>query len=412
MSLLAALGALALLVWLYLLFARDGFWRADQRLPPLPLPGKERVSAGLASSAPSPLGGERQGEGADEPPAVVAIVPARNEAGTIACCLESLARQDYPGALAIILVDDASTDGTGAIAARALAPFRATRPSRILAAPPLPKGWTGKLWALQAGLDEARRFAPEAAYVWLTDADIAHGPQTLARLAAKAREGRDLVSLMVRLHCEGFWERLLIPAFVFFFQMLYPFPAVNAKPSRVGGAAGGCMLVRRAALEGLGGFHAVKAALIDDCALAEALRRRGGLLWLGLAEDSVSLRPYEGLAALWEMVARTAYTQLRLSPLLLAGTLLGLALTFLVPPLLVLAAPLHGDGAALVLGAAVWVLMAFAYRPTLRLYASPSAHALSLPLAALLYAAMTFDSARAHWRGQGGRWKERGYNFG
>jgi hopene-associated glycosyltransferase HpnB len=345
-------------------------------------------------------------------PAVVAIVPARNEARTVARCLESLAQQDYPGALSIILVDDGSTDGTGAIAARALAPYGGARPSRILAAPPLAKGWTGKLAALQAGLDAARRFAPEAEYVWLTDADIAHGPRTLARLLEKAREGRDLVSLMVRLHCEGFWERLLIPAFVFFFQMLYPFPAVNAEPSRVGGAAGGCMLIRRAALDALGGFHAVRAALIDDCALAEALRRRGGLLWLGLAEESVSLRPYEGLSTLWQMVARTAYTQLRHSPRLLLGTLIGLGLTFLLPPLLVLGAPLHGDAAALALGGLSWALMAAAYRPTLRLYAAPRLYALSLPLAALLYAAMTLDSARAHWRGEGGRWKERDYNFG
>lgn len=387
MTLPVALGALSLTIWFYLILGRDGFWRADQRL-----------ALGGASVGPMP--------------GVVAIVPARNEEETVGRCLESLARQNYAGALSIILVNDASTDATAARAEETLARHTAERPWRIAVAPPLAKGWTGKLSALNAGLEEAKAFAPDASFIWLTDADIVHGPGTLAGLVAKAGEGCDLVSLMVKLHCESPWERLLIPAFVFFFQMLYPFPAVNARPSRVGGAAGGCILLKRAALEGVGGLEAIKGALIDDCALAQALRRRGFQLWLGLAEASRSLRAYRGLSDLWQMVARTAYTQLRYSPVLLAGTLLGLAATFLLPPLLLLGLPFHQSGAAALLGGIAWIFMALAYLPTWRFYGGSLQGSLGLPLAASLYAAMTLDSARRHWRGSGGQWKERAYDFG
>lgn len=383
---LAGLGALGLAAWLYLIFARSGFWRADQKL------GRQPASGPL--------------------PGVVAIVPARNEAETVAQCLESLARQDYGGALSILLVDDASTDNTAACARDALAPYAPRRCARVVSAPPLAKGWTGKLSALNAGVEEAMRFAPEAEFLWFTDADIVHAPQTLARLVAKAATERDLVSLMVRLHCRAFWEKLLIPAFVFFFQMLYPFRAVNADPSRVGGAAGGCILVRRTALEEIGGLQVVKGALIDDCALAEVLRRGGYRLWLGLADGSHSLRVYHGLADLWEMVARTAYTQLRYSPLLLLGSLVGLAVTFLLPPLLFLTMSFHGNSVAGLFGAGAWLLMALAYRPTWQSYGGSIAGTLSLPIAAGLYAAMTISSAWRHWRGAGGQWKERAYNFG
>jgi hopene-associated glycosyltransferase HpnB len=339
-------------------------------------------------------------------------VPARNEALTVGACLESLAQQDYEGALSIILVDDASSDGTGERARAVLARQPPHRRGRVVSAPPRAEGWTGKLSALNAGLAAARSFAPDAAYVWLTDADIVHGARTLTALVAKAGEGRDLVSLMVKLHCQSAWERLLIPAFVFFFQMLYPFPAVNERPSRMGGAAGGCMLVKRAALEAIGGLETIKAALIDDCALAETLRRRSFFLWLGLAEESHSLRPYEGLGELWHMVARTAYTQLRYSPALLLGTLVGLVLAFLLPPLLLVALVLHGDGLAAILGTASWTLMAVAYYPTVALYGGGPLLSLTLPVAAGLYAAMTADSARRHWLGVGGVWKERAHNFG
>ncbi len=382
---LAIIGGLSLAIWLYLVFAHHGFWRADQRLP-------------AASGGVNPW------------PEIVAIVPARDEAPTIAACMDGLAHQNYAGRLSIILVDDGSTDETAGLAQRALASHAVS--ACVVSAPPLRPGWTGKLWALRTGLEEAELFAPNATHVWFTDADIVHEPGTLSELATKAAEGRDLVSLMVRLHCGTPWERLLIPAFVFFFQMLYPFPAVNDRPSRVGGAAGGCMLVRRGALTEAGGISAISGALIDDCALAELLRRKGFALWLGLARTSHSLRVYQSLSDVWAMVARTAYTQLGHSPVLLLGTLAGLLLTFIAPPLLALLLPFHSNFAAAGLGAAAWLLMAMAYWPTRREYGGGVPGALTLPVAAALYCAMTLDSALRHWRGKGGQWKARAYDFG
>ncbi len=385
LSIWAGLGLLALAIWVYLIRWHEGFWRADQWLGPTPALG------------------------AGAWPAVVAIVPARNEAETIARCLHGLAAQDYPGRLSIVLVDDSSEDGTGEIARTVLDAHAELRVGRVVTAPALPAGWTGKLAALNAGVAEAETFAPEAEYLWFTDADIVHGPKTLTRLVGKAKEGRDLVSLMVLLHCATAWERLLIPAFVFFFQMLYPFPAINASPSRIGGAAGGCVLLRRPMLTAIGGLSTIRAALIDDCALAEAVRDKGGRLWLGLADSSWSLRVYDRLKEIWDMVARTAYTQLSYSPILLIGATLGLILVFIVPPALVLGAPLHGNLIALLSGAAAWALMAKAYRPTLRAYRLGPARAFTLPIAGALYMAMTVDSAVRHWRGVGGRWKARAY---
>jgi hopene-associated glycosyltransferase HpnB len=282
----------------------------------------------------------------------------------------------------------------------------------VVTAPALPAGWSGKLAAMECGVREAVRLLPEAQYVWFTDADIVHGPRTLERLMAKAGEGFGLVSLMVRLDCKGVWDRLLIPAFVFFFQMLYPFPAVNAKPSRIGGAAGGCLLLARDALEKIGGLAAIKDALIDDCTLAEAVRREGFRLWLGHADDSRSLRVYGALGETWRMVARTAYTQLDYDPFKLIGTVLGMVLVFLIAPLAVILAPWHGSLVALLAGLAAIGLMVRAYAPTLRLYGLEPAQGLTLPAAAALYTAMTVDSALRHWQGRGGAWKARTYDFG
>jgi hopene-associated glycosyltransferase HpnB len=251
----------------------------------------------------------------------------------------------------------------------------------------------------------------ERRYVLLTDADIVHAPDALRRLVAKAEGGPaqlDLVSLMVKLHCESFAERLLIPAFVFFFQKLYPFPWVNDRALSTAGAAGGCMLVRRAALERAGGIAAVKDALIDDCALAAALKKNGAI-WLGLADRSASVRRYPRIADVWRMVARTAYTQLRHSPLRVLGTVLGMTLLYLVPPLAMILCPFLGAWTAAALAAAAFALMLFAYRPTWELYRGDDPAILLLPLAALLYTAMTVDSALRHFRGQGGAWKGRTY---
>ena len=378
---------LPLLAWLYLLLFHGGFWRGRERLDGAP------------------------GDLADWP-AVVAIVPARDEADVIGQAMASLLRQDYPGALTVILVDDHSEDGT---AEAATAAARTTeRPERlqIHRSQDLPPGWMGKPWALSEGLRHADSAAPEAPYVWLTDADIAHDPQNLRRLVAKAEaEDLDQVSQMVILRSEGFWARLLIPAFVFFFQKLYPFAWVNDHRRDVAGAAGGCVLLRRPALAAAGGFEVIRDALIDDCTLARAIAERGrpggGRLFLALTSAAESLRPYEGLGGVWRMVARSAYTQLRHSPLLLLGTLLGMALVYLLAPAIALTFPWHGAGLPAALGSVVWAVMAGAFLPTLRLYQQPRAFALLLPLAGLLYAAMTLDSALAHWRGRGGAWKGR-----
>ncbi len=262
------------------------------------------------------------------------MVPARDEADTIGECLKSLVEQDYPGKFRIVIVDDSSRDGTGDVA-RGVA-TEAARSITIVSGAPLEPGWTGKLWALNQGIRAALNDG-EPEFLWFTDADIAHGSGTLRALVAKAEtDNRDLVSLMVRLHCSTVWEKLLVPAFVFFFQKLYPFAAINDPARKTAGAAGGCLLVRRSSLAAAGGIEAIRGRLIDDCALAEVVQTAGGRLWLGLADDSHSLRPYTRLGDVWDMVARTAFTQLDYSWMKLAGTVVGMVLIYLLPPLGVL----------------------------------------------------------------------------
>lgn len=386
-SWLAAAALLPLAAWLWLLAAHGRFWRADQRLP---------KAAGTLESWPP----------------VVALVPARDEAETIAAAVAGHLSQDYPGPFRLVVIDDESADATARLAREAAAASGRAERFALLPAPPREPGWVGKLWALESGRRHVEAAGEAPAYWWLTDADIGHPPDTLRRLVAKAEsEKRALVSLMVRLWCASFWERLLIPAFVFFFQKLYPFPRANDDHSRLAAAAGGCVLVRRDSLAAAGGLAAIKGALIDDCSLAARVkpqaRREGRGIWVGLTEGSRSLRPYRGLGEIWRMVARSAYTQLHRNPLLLLGTLLGMALLYLAPPALLLTWPWHGDGVAALLGLAAWLAMALAEAPTLRLYRRPPLEGLLLPLAGLLYSAMTVDSALRHWRGQGGRWKGR-----
>jgi hopene-associated glycosyltransferase HpnB len=388
MTLAAAVaGAVSLLAWLYLLLLHGGFWRARQRLEPdLPAPARW--------------------------PAVAAIVPARDEADVIGETLRALLAQRYPGRFRVLLVDDGSRDGTAAIA-RALATGADADRLAVIAGRPLPAGWTGKLWALQQGVDAAAAEADKPEWLLFTDADIRHGAHQLERLLRKAEAGRfDLVSLMARLRCETGWERLLIPAFVYFFQKLYPFAWIADPRRRTAGAAGGCVLLRRERLERLGGLAAIRGRLIDDCALARAAKQSGGRVWLGLADETVSLRAYAGLEAVWQMVGRSAYTQLRHSPLLLAGTVFGMALLYLAPPLLLLGYPLHGSAAAAVAGGTAWTLMAISYLPTLVYYGQPAWLAPLLPVAGLLYTAMTVDSARVYAKAGGNRWKGRDYAKG
>jgi hopene-associated glycosyltransferase HpnB len=377
------LAFLPLAAWTYLLVFHGGFWRCDQVFEPARLP---------------PLAAW---------PAVAAIVPARNEEETIGEVLRSLLVQDYPGPCRLVMLDDRSTDAT---ASRATAAARADDRAIVLAGEPLPPGWAGKLWAQQQGIQEALALQPETEFFFFSDADITHAPETLRALVAKAEsDNRDLVSLMARLNCQSQWERLLIPAFIFFFQKLYPFRRANDDRSAVAAAAGGCVLIRRRALEEIGGLAALRGALIDDCTLAKLVKRTGGRLWLGLTDTSRSLRVYDRLQPIWMMVARSAFTQLRYSALWLVGTVLGMTLIYLLPVLLAIAYPLHGSPGPAAIGLLTLLLMAFAYRPTIAYFGLPPGWALTLPAAALFYLAMTVDSARRYWFGRGSHWKGRDY---
>jgi hopene-associated glycosyltransferase HpnB len=364
-------GFLPLAVWLYLLLARRGFW----------------------------LLRERDTNPVTEPvrwPSVVAVVPARNEADVIQRSVSSLLAQDYPGDFRVVLVDDQSDDGTGDLA-RALNSDRLT----VLPGAMRPPGWTGKLWAMRQGTDHAARSAPE--FIWFTDADIAHAADNLRNLVARAEEGhRVLVSLMARLSCRTTAEHFLIPAFVFFFDMLFPFGAANDPKSKLAAAAGGCMLARRSALEAAGGIDAIRHNIIDDCALARVMKAQGPI-WLGLTNRAVSLRPYEHVADIRKMVARSAYAQLGYSPLLLLGTLAGLFIVYIAPVLGALFAMYYVQLAAYL----AWIIMAAMFQPILRFYRLSPLWGIALPVIGAFYAGFTLDSAIQHWSGKGGMWKGR-----
>jgi hopene-associated glycosyltransferase HpnB len=335
-------------------------------------------------------------------PAVVVIIPARNEAEVIEESLRSVLLQDYPGPWSVILVDDHSEDGTAALARGVALECARAEKLEIVAARALPAGWAGKVWAQAEGLACADRRGDSEGYVWLTDADISHPQNALRELIARARAQHSvLTSLMVRLRCESLPERALIPAFVYFFAMLYPFARVNDPARKTAAAAGGCMLVERRALCEIGGMAAIQGALIDDCALAQALKRVGPI-WLELAQTSRSIRRYTSWKSIWEMIARSAFTQLNYSAVLLATTVLGMTLTYLVPVGLTLLFGLSCWPAAL-----AWLLMSVAYCPMLLYYRQPPLWAPLLPLVALFYLGATLESARRYWRGEGGRWKGR-----
>ncbi len=368
-----AIGGLGLLIWLYLLLGRGMFWLARER-------DDRREPAEPA-----------------EWPSVIAVVPARDEADVIGRSIGSLLAQDYPGPFRVVLVDDQSGDGTAAIA-RGLPGAEGLD---VLPGSPLPRGWVGKMWAVGQGVAHASTSRPD--YLLLTDADIGHQPVNLRRLVARAEAGRlTLVSLMVQLHCKTLPERLLIPAFVFFFDMLFPFSWVNDPRKALAAGAGGCRLVRRDARAAAGGVAMIKDAIIDDCALAGRLKAQGPV-WLGLTLRAESLRPYEGLGEIARMVSRSAYAQLGYSPWLLAGTVLGMALTYLAPAALALS--LHGWAA--LIGAVTWLLMATSFQPMLRLYRLSPLWGLALPLIGLLYTVFTLQSAVQVWTGKGGMWKGR-----
>ncbi len=344
-------------------------------------------------------------------PAVAVVVPARDEAVVLACTLPGLAAQDYPGPAEVVVVDDRSGDATAEVARSAGTGGRLA--VTVVEGLDRPAGWAGKLWALHQGV--ARAVAPPALappeWILFTDADIEHRPGSLRRLVAFAlADERDAVSLMARLRVDTGWERLIVPAFVYFFAQLYPFRLVAGR-GRTAAAAGGCVLVRRAALDAAGGVAAVRGAVIDDVALARALGHSGARLWLGLADDVCSVRAYPHLGDLWHMVARSAFTQLRYSAALLAATLVGLVLVYLGPPVALVAGLATGRPLLAAAGATGWAVMTASYLPMVRYHRLAPLWALSLPVAALVYAAMTLDSARRHWIG-GVEWKGRRYQPG
>ncbi|MET9853827.1 glycosyltransferase [Streptomyces sp. NPDC006450] len=386
----------SLVVWLWLTLGQGMFWRTDTRLPPRQAPARW--------------------------PSVAIVVPARDEAEVLPLSLPSLLAQDYPGEAEVILVDDGSTDGTAALARR-LADAQPGLPLTVLSPGEPGAGWTGKLWALRHGIAHARsgaRPGPDSApgsgpapgpdFLLLTDADIAHAPDSLRELVCAATAADlDLVSLMARLRVVSFWERLIVPAFVYFFAQLYPFRWINRPAARTAAAAGGCVLLRTGAAVRAGVPESIRQAVIDDVSLARAVQRTGGRIWLGLAERVDSVRPYTCLADLWRMVSRSAYAQLRHHPALLAGTVAGLVLVYLVPPAALLAGLAAGRPAVAWAGGLAWLLMAGTYLPMLRYYRQPAVLAPLLPLTALLYLLMTVDSAVQHYRGRGAAWKGRTY---
>lgn len=373
---LVALAALSLAAWLGLLLLRGWFWLSGPTLP-------------ISTAAARPLR------------VTVVVVPARDEAEHIAATLRSLLAQEFPGDLRVVLVDDNSSDGTGAIARQ----ISAEDPRlTVVTGEPLPPGWTGKMWAVAQGLRQPE--AEAADMILLTDADILHEPEHVAVLVAKAEtEGFALVSEMVRLRCRSFAERATIPAFVYFFQMLYPFRWVSDRRHRTAAAAGGTMLVSLRALDSIGGVERIRAELIDDVELAREIKRAGYSIWLGHADRAQSQRRYAAFQDVWSMIARTAYVQLRYSPVLLVGTCLGMLALYAVPVI----ATFAGPNPARVMGAAAWALVAMTFQPTLRRYRCNPLWGLALPAIALFYLAATCGSAFRFYRGRGGQWKDRAY---
>lgn len=359
-------------IWFGLALFWHRFWTVDQRL----------------SLSPATLTNH---------PSVTIIVPARNEAQTIETTMTSLLGQTYAGKFSIVVTNDASTDNTGDILESLQSSDQAQENKlAIVNGVELPHGWAGKMWALQQAIERAENTSGHdgSDYYWLTDADIIHRPGVLASLVAHAQTNRlALVSQMVRLRCQNFWEKLLVPAFIFYFTLIYPFRAINNPSSAIAGAAGGSILIRRDALESIGRIAALKDAVIDDCTLGKLVKQSGRTIWLGFGERSFSLRGYDHLSEFWQMVQRSAYTQLRFSPVLLSIAVIGIIVSHILP-LVLLCWPALG-------------LMAFIYWPTIRFYGLSPLWALTLPFAAILFAAMTISSALSHHLGWSNKWRDR-----
>ncbi|WP_119260224.1 glycosyltransferase [cyanobacterium endosymbiont of Rhopalodia gibberula] len=385
---------ISLIIWLYLLLFRGKFWLSDQRIDP------KEISLTTY-------------------PSVCAVIPARNEADVLPVSLRSLLNQDYLGDFKVILVDDQSDDGTAEIAYKLATTFRKTDQLTVISGQPLSSGWSGKLWAMEQGIKYIKEQNLHPDYILFTDADIEHHQTNLRELVGKSQqENLALTSLMVQLRCQSIWEQFLIPAFIFFFEKLYPFLWVNDPHHKMAAAAGGCILIRQDILEQVGGLEIVRQALIDDCSLAAAVKSKlqdisdnpPQGIWLGLSEKTCSLRPYDSLQTIWDMVARTAYTQLNHSLLFLIGTVVGLTLIYIVPPVSLIWGLTVGNRLITGLGGITWLLMSISYLPTLRLYKTSLLWSISLPAISFFYLLMTIDSALRHLRGKGGRWKGRVYS--
>ena len=386
-TILLLLSALSLCIWIYLLLFRGRFWLADQRI-------NDDLSA------------------LDDYPAIAVIIPARDEADVLPATLSSLLTQDYPGKLSILLVDDRSSDGTAEIARTIAEQLQQTDRLQIITGDPLQPGWSGKLWAMEQGVRAFNQQPDVPDYLLFSDADIKHHSSNLKELVEKAvRENLELTSLMVLLRCESFWEKSLIPAFVFFFQKLYPFPSANDPSKQLAAAAGGCILIRREALENIGGLSTIRETLIDDCCLAAAVKssKPGNKIWLGLTKNTKSLRSYPSLASIWNLVARTAFTQLNYSSILLLLTVVAMVVIYLMPPAGVILGIFWRNGWLIAMSLGAWLLMMISFLPTLRLYQRSPLWGMGLPAIAGLYALMTIDSAIRHWQGRGGGWKGRVY---
>ncbi len=365
--------ALSLVIWIYLVFAHGDYWRIQ------PKPASVPVNR-----------------------SVVAVIPARNERDVIAESIESLFLQEFSGSLKIVLVDDNSVDDTAREAQLLAEQAYRQQDLTVLSGAPLPSGWTGKLWAVHQGTQQALKQNPD--FLLFTDADIWHDTSNVAELVAKAEADRlDLASYMVRLSTQNFAEKALIPAFVYFFLQLYPPKWIADPHSKIAGAAGGCILIRPSALARIGGHEAIRGQIIDDCSLARAVKSSGGKIWMGLSAATRSIRPYTGFAEIGRMISRSAFSQLRHSSLLLAGTILGLFVTYVAP----VAALFSGNTAAIALGAAAWLLMSASYFPMIRFYRLSPLWSVALPLISIFYAGATVHSAIEYWRGRGGMWKGR-----
>ena len=395
---------ISLAAWLYLALLHHGFWLRREFLNPM---------------APIPKHGNTD-QNSSSVPKVTTLIPARNEAGVIAKALQAHIAQDYGQVyqhktqnqtqLQTLLIDDNSADGTYSVAQNIIDGAHAHNRIRILRAAPLENGWSGKLWALHNGFNAIAN-PDEIVYYWLSDADIVPASDTLSKLVHKAeQDDLALVSLMVQLHCQNFWERLIIPAFIYYFQMLYPFKACANPKSKIAGAAGGCVLIRRDALDSIGGIAAIKDALIDDCALAAAVKAKGYKIWLGHGPKDCSIRPANGLKDLWHMVTRTAFTQLQFSYLYLALAIMGMIMLYSLP-LLGIVIGLYSLNLA-VLGAAclIWAIMTMSYYPTIRAYQQSLIMCLTLPFTAHIFMAMTLHSAFLYAKGQRSSWHGRIYS--